>query len=161
MNAKNALTTVTLSLALAGALVPTSVSAGGPPIHAVYGHAVFNRNVPPGFIDQISINVTQDANGVHGEIIWASNYGIPAVDTGWVGVIDMHTLIVDGNSAIVGGTIILDNRFPENEGVDQFLLIIDNGNGAADPADEVGVPVPNSGDPFDIFPVVGGDLTVE
>src|SRR5262245_11610681 len=112
MNAKFCSTTMALAVALIGTMLPAA-SAADPSIHRVKGHALWS------FIDQISINAWEDAEGVHGKVVWSSNYHKAAPQDLWI--FQVHTLIVSGNSAIVGGTIVFDNK-TDFEGTDYYFL---------------------------------------
>lgn len=102
------------------------------------GHGIYNLAPPPA-IDQITINATSDANGVaSGRVVWLANYLAPpeqpAPDwVGWIWRIDVTSLSVAGNVATLGGTVVSDNRFPENIGCQVGFIVTDNGNGAANP----------------------------
>jgi hypothetical protein len=132
------ITKLVLVLMLFALLAIPSGAMAAQPVHVVRGHGIYNLT-PPSPIDQISINATVDTNGVaSGMVVWLANYlappAQPAPDwVGWIWKIEVNSLVVAGNVATIGGTVVADNRFPANIGCQVGFIVTDNGNGAANP----------------------------
>ncbi len=146
-----ALAAVTLLFAVAMAKV--GASGDGQPIHEVRGQGILNWNPPDGVIVTISINAWEDETGVHGVATWLNEYrlvGNPDL-SGWQWVIDVDTLVMhSANTASVGGVIVQDNKFPEYTEGERITIrgVVDNGQGAGDPPDEIFFQVPIHGGNF-------------
>lgn len=125
-------------------LVPSA--AGDEKIHTVRGHSPTFIFGPPN-LEQLSINAWEESDGtVRGHAAFPGVYlatppdgGEPSIlapeSAGWTWQIEIDSLTVDGNVAWVEGTIVHDNRIPENEGGSVGFTVVDNGEGANDPPD--------------------------
>jgi len=142
MYARLSAATRALSTASGALLLLAGTAIAGPPVHSVRGHGIYAL-VPPAPIQQVTINASVDEDGViEGSLaVWPG--WDDTADAGWTWVIRIDSLTVTPPSAFVVGTIVFDNRFPEQYiGVQISFLVTDNGNGASDPADLLnGVPI--------------------
>lgn len=125
-------------------LVPSA--AGAEKIHSVRGHSPTLIFGPP-YLEQLRINAWEESDGTaRGHAAFPGVYlatppdgGEPSIlapeSAGWTWQIEIETLTVDGKIAWVEGTIVHDNRFPENEGGSVGFTVVDNGAEANDPPD--------------------------
>ena len=135
------------ALLFAVALTKAGASGDGRPLHEVRGQGVVQLSPPDGAVYVVSINAWQDETGVYGIATWLNEFplgGNPEY-SGWQWVIDVDTLIMlSDNEVRVEGVIVQDNKFPEWTEGDRISIgrVKDNGQGAADPPDEIfGVPI--------------------
>lgn len=139
-----------------------SAAAQGQPIAEVRGHGTdyfFPRKDDGVLMDQISIDAWLDEDGnAHGTMSWTSVY-LGFEDPGPTGsgypwyMVVTDLLVVD-NLAIVQGIVVSSPQAPDDVGSPVRFTVVDNGNGANDPPDELGV---NFGAPS---PVLLGNFTV-
>ena len=94
--------------------------------------------------DHISISAWLDVDGnARGSIVWTTvvhRFDNPGRGTsGYPWYIDVTDLVGIGNTAIVRGVVVYSPQAPEDEGTLVWFTIVDNGSGAADSPDEIGL----------------------
>lgn len=151
---------VMMVMALGLSATATLGTAGSPAVHQVRGHGMlqYATGAPDGgnSFDQISINAWMNADGtVDGmaEFTWQRHLlpgGGGKLSSGYPWTIAIDTMIFfSADFVYVEGVVIHSGQNPGDVGMRAGFPIVDNGNGADDPPDEL-----------NFTPLFAGNLTV-